>query len=212
MDGDALAQLAQLGAAEPLLELGLADQEHLEQLVAAPLEVREQPDLLEQLAVEILRLVEQQYGALALAVDREQVALELDQRLGLGGPGRQAEPEPQADLLEQLGAGERGVGDQRDVHPPLPLLEHVVERGGLAGADLAGDQHEGLAVLDPEAQVGERLLVLGAGEHEARLMPCDERVLTQAEMGFEHQVVRREGGASINPAAGAAGRRSRTGS
>ncbi len=187
MDRDPLAQLAQPGPGEPRFELGLADQEHLEQLAALKLQVGEQPDLLEQLAVQVLRFVEQQDGAVAVRLEREQVALELGQDLRLAAPGRQAEAEPEADLLEQLGAGEGGVGDQRHLDAPLPFVEHAEERGGLAGPDLAGDEHEGLAVLDPEPQVGERFQVLGAREDEPGLVAGRERVLAQAEMALRHR-------------------------
>ncbi len=188
MDRNPLAELAQLGLGELGIEFGLPEQEHLEQLLALGLEVREQPDLLEQVAVEVLGLVEQQDGALALGVQRQQVALEVGEDLRLAQRALDREAEPQRDLLEQLVARQRGVGDHGHHGARLPLVEDLEQRGGLAGADLAGDEHERLAVLDPVAQVGEGLLVLRARVDEPALVPGDERVLAQREMRFEHSV------------------------
>ncbi len=63
--GDALAQLAQAALVEPVAQLGLADQDDLQQLALVGLEVREQPHLLEQLRLEILRLVDQEHDVVA---------------------------------------------------------------------------------------------------------------------------------------------------
>ena len=68
VDGDALDQLAQLGALEEGAQLGLAGQDQLEQMVAADIDVAEQAQLLEGGGVEVLGLVDDQGDAPALGV------------------------------------------------------------------------------------------------------------------------------------------------
>ena len=51
------------------------------------LEVREEPDLLEGLGVEILGLVEDEHGVLAGALALDQEVLEREEPLGSGTPG-----------------------------------------------------------------------------------------------------------------------------
>src|SRR5207249_2741148 len=150
-DRDALAELTQLGAGELLLELRLSDEEELDQLVALILEVGEQADLLELVALEVLRLVENQDRVVSARAGLPQEPLERRNRLGLAERAGVREPEAQADVLEQLVTRQRGVGDERYDRARLVLGEHVVERGGLSGADLACDQDERLEILDPEA-------------------------------------------------------------
>ena len=186
VDGDALAELAQLVARQVGFQLRLADEEDLQQLVAAVLQVREQPDLLQQVHGEILRLVHHQHGVLAARAHTDQVLLQHDQRGGLAHAGRQLDAEAQADLLEHLLTRERAVRDERHRDAVAPLVERVVERGGLAGADLARDQQEWLAVLYPVAQVRTSFHVLAARVDELELVSGGEGILPQAEVMFEH--------------------------
>jgi hypothetical protein len=187
--GDALAELAQLVAREVRFQLGLADEEDLHQLVALVFQVREQPDLLEEIHRQVLRLVHHQHGLLATVAHVDEVLLEQHERGGLADPGRQLDAEAQADLLEHLLARERGVGDQRHGDLVAPLVQRVVERRGLAGSHLTGDQEERFAVLDAVAQVRARFLVLAARVHELELVSGGEGVFPQAEVVFEHRSV-----------------------
>src|SRR5262245_45370506 len=59
-DRDALPELAQLLAIELLAKLGLADEDDLQQLALVGLEVGQEPDLLEQLGLEVLGLIDQE--------------------------------------------------------------------------------------------------------------------------------------------------------
>ena len=56
--GDALRQLAQIGAIQQLAQLRLADQDDLQQLLGRGLEIGQQPHLLEHLGGQVLRLVD----------------------------------------------------------------------------------------------------------------------------------------------------------
>src|SRR4026207_479637 len=83
--------------------------------------------------------------------------------------------------------GERRVGDEAH-RPLLGQLGHEIEEGGgLAGADLTGDEDESFAVLDPVAEVCQRLDVLVALEDEPWIGCERERVLAQMKKLFEHR-------------------------
>jgi hypothetical protein len=63
---DALAQLAQARAVQAVAQLRLAQQDDLQQLAVVGLDVGEQADLFEQVLGQILRLVNDEHGFLAL--------------------------------------------------------------------------------------------------------------------------------------------------
>ena len=89
--GDALGELAQLGASEQLAQLRLADHDDLQQFLRVGFEVGEQAHLLEHLGGQVLRLIHHQHHALAARVCAQQVVAE--------------------DVHQVLQAAERGVRD-----------------------------------------------------------------------------------------------------
>ena len=128
------------GDSEHHVELGLPDQDDLDQLGGVGLEVREQPDLLERLAVEVLRLVDRSAARGALRwrfVEQEVIELvqQLAARLAL-----RLEPELGVDGLEQLERRELRVEQERDLAARLEPLEQRAAQRGLARADFTGDR------------------------------------------------------------------------
>jgi hypothetical protein len=158
VDRDSLSQLTQLLARQLHLELGLSDEEDLQQLLAADFLVRQQPNLLEQSVVEILCLVEQQDRHLAAAAHGLQVTLELHERHRLRRAAGSPTPKRrQISSISSLRVSAEFVIMRRA--RASPTRQRVVDRGRFARADFARDQDERLAVLDPVAQVGERFLM-----------------------------------------------------
>ena len=83
---DALRELLEVGPLEHRAQLGLADQDDLQELALVGLEVRQQAQLLEHLGRELLRLVDDQDVVLADCVRLQQEVVEgvdigLDRRL-----------------------------------------------------------------------------------------------------------------------------------
>jgi hypothetical protein len=78
--GDALGQLPEVAAVQHLAQLGLADQDDLQQFLLGGLEVGEQPDLLQHVGPEVLRLVDDQHVAPRRAPRAGRVQ-RIDQRL-----------------------------------------------------------------------------------------------------------------------------------
>ena len=73
---DALLQLAHVGAGQDIVELGLAEQHELKQLVAVGLEVRQQADFLERFHRHGVGLVDQHHHLAAFAEGLDQVVLQ----------------------------------------------------------------------------------------------------------------------------------------
>ena len=87
--GNALSELAQLDAREHFAQLGLADQDDLQQLLRRRLQVREQPHLLQRFGREVLRLVDDHDDAPALGMRFQQAMVEhVERSLMLSRPRR----------------------------------------------------------------------------------------------------------------------------
>ncbi len=186
----ALRELLELGPPEQVAQLGLADQDDLQQLALVGLEVGQQAQLLQHLGRQHLRLVDDQHVVLA---DRVRLEQELVQRVEVVLDGRLAaqrlrcrNAELLADRLQQLDHRELGVEDVRDVGAARDLLEEAAAHGGLAGADLAAEQHEAAAAVHAVQQVRERLAVALAHEQVARVRGDREGLVLQAEEGRVH--------------------------
>src|SRR5262249_45786244 len=149
---DALAKLAQRGLRQLALELRLAREQDLQDLLGARLEVRQQAELLEHATVQILRLVDEDRGITPAAgvLEQELVqTLELDE---LPGPVRR-DAELVQDVLQHLLELHGRVEDEDRLGGGGQRVEQVPEQGGLAGPDLADQRKEALALLHA---VGER--------------------------------------------------------
>ena len=70
VDPDPLDELAEPWLPQGLAQLGLADQDELQQRLGLAVEVREHPQLLERFRVQVLRLVDDEHGALPVGVGR----------------------------------------------------------------------------------------------------------------------------------------------
>lgn len=146
-DGDALGELAQLVLLQQVVQLGLADEDQVQQVVLLGVDVGEHADLFQALDAEVLRLVDDQHHRVAGGVladqELDEIVVELD--LGL------------AFVLQAIGHHDPlghfaevvvGEVDQPDTQLRPDLVEQAIDERGLAAAHLAGDDGEALAVLD----------------------------------------------------------------
>ncbi len=163
---DPLAKLAQALLVELVAQLGLADQDDLEELALVRLEVREQAHLLEEIRLEVLRLVDQEHHVVPGRGLLQEITV---QHLDVGGPvdPPRLETELDQDRPHQLRGGHHRVQDQRRVIRRPELRQDRAAHGRLPGADLSRDLDEPLAFADPEEHVVERLAVLVREEEEA---------------------------------------------
>ena len=182
---DALRELFQLGPCEHGAQLGLADQDDLQQLALVRFQVGEQAKLLEHVDRQALRLVDDEHvvlpdrmGAQQELIERVEIVLD---RAGAGFALRQLDVKLVADRLQQLGDGQLGVEDVGDVAVLRDLLQEAAAHRGLARADFAGEQHEPTPATQAIQQMGERLPVALAHEKVARVGRDRERLALQAE-------------------------------
>jgi hypothetical protein len=138
-----LGQLAQLRRSEHLAQLRLAHHDDLQQLALVGLQVGEQAHLLEGVRRQVLRLVDQHDGAPAPRVRVEQVSIEpVDEHLDAVLPVRIGDVQLVANGGDQLQGCDARVQHQGHVGVRRQLLEQAAAHRCLAGADLAGEQHE----------------------------------------------------------------------
>ena len=172
---DPLVQLREIGIEEELAQLRLADKHDSEQFLGIRLEVQQQPDLLEQLDREGLRLVENQHADAAGAMLRHEERVQLIDELALGLI-RDRQLELAADPPQQLERGERRHERVRRRHVRPELGEKAAEQRRLPRADLAGDADEAARLVQAELQVRERLRVLGGEKEVARVRRQPKRL------------------------------------
>ena len=115
--GDALRELAQFRPCEQIAQLGLTDQDDLQQLGRRRLEIGEQPHLLERVRTQVLRLVDDQHDAPSARVRVEQSAADqVHQELDAAAAGfGHRDAQLFADGQQEFGGRDPRVQDQRDV-------------------------------------------------------------------------------------------------
>ena len=108
LGGHALGELAQLAAGEHLLELRLAHEHDLDQLLGVRLQVRDEADLLEHVGGEVLGLVDQEHDVAVLFARLEEEAVQRVDVVLERGAGS-GDVEVLEDRAQQLRRGEGGV-------------------------------------------------------------------------------------------------------
>ncbi|MOA32369.1 hypothetical protein D3C78_1535830 [compost metagenome] len=90
---------------------------------------------------------------------------------------------------QQFEGGQLGVEDEGDVAVRRHLFQQAAADGGLAGADLAGEQDEAAVDLQAVQQVRQRFPMPLAHEQVARIGRDREGCLGEAEMLVVHDRV-----------------------
>ena len=155
--GDPLRQLAQQGLAQHLLQLGLADEHHLQQFLLVCLQIGEQSQLLQHAGQQVLGFIHQHHAALACRQIRQQMIPDKVEQLLEAGLFAVGQLEFVADGGQQIPLGQRGIEDVGDLGVGGQLLQQTAGDGGLSRTHFPGQQHEAATVLQPVAEVGEGL-------------------------------------------------------
>ncbi len=155
----ALAQLLHLRTLHHRAQLRLADEEALQQRLVAELEIRQHAQLLDRARRQVLRLVDDQQRALLVDGELAQERLQRREQDRLVDrlhrqPERRRHGAQQVVRVE-LRAHELDSDDLGGIE----LLQKAPHDRRLAGADLAGDDDEALALVEPVLEVRERALV-----------------------------------------------------
>ncbi len=144
-----LCQLLQVGALQHAAQFRLAYEYDLQQLSRIGFQVGQKAQLLQNIGLQILRLVDDQYTAFAGRVAVQQEGIE-SVDIVLDGwrsrcHGRDGYMELFTDRLQQFGDRELGVEDVGHMATGWNLLQKAAANRGLASADVAGQQHKAAA-------------------------------------------------------------------
>ena len=186
-DGDALAQLAQAMFIEPVAQFRLSHQDDLQQFAFIGFQIGKQAHLFEQLPRQILRLVNNQDGVLAIfdllqeeAVDfghRFQAVQALDLQIQLHGDG----------FDELIGVQDR-IENERGGEGGAELIEQSAAKCGFARADLAGQLDKALSFANAKKEVVKSLAMFGAEKQEPRIGCNVERRFFQSVIVQIHAI------------------------
>src|SRR5438105_7361195 len=165
---DALPELAEARIGEDRVELGLAREHDLEDLLARRLEVREQAQLLEYLRAHVLRLVDQERDVAAGARVLDQELVQPLEQDALPAALRW-DAELDQDVLEDLLEADGRVEEKDRLRVRRDGVEEPAEEGGLPGPRLPDEGDEPLACVDPVAESRQRLLIVVIQIEEARV-------------------------------------------
>ena len=149
--GHPLSKLLQLRCPEHVLELRLADQNDLEELMLVDVDVRQHPEFLERLQAEVLRLVDNQDDVATLVMLGIQKLLKLLEQDRVRSLERLVERHHHPD---QKAVTWRGVGDKADGDFRIERFQQMPYQRRLTGADLARDNGEAGLVHHPKFQHG----------------------------------------------------------
>src|SRR6195256_1300073 len=182
LKSDALAQLPDRAARQPLVELGLAEQDHLGELALFGLEIGQEAQRLERFQRHRLGLVQAHHHAPFLAGEVQQREVQALEQMMLIEPAVELHPHFLGEREQQRLGLEVRVGDIRADPIVVQRGEELAAQQRLSRAHLAGDLDEALAVRDGHQQRVQRFLAARAGVEEARIGSDPERGLAQAEM------------------------------
>ena len=181
----ALGQLLQRGAGHHGAQLGLADEDDLQQLALAGFQVGQEAQLLQHVGRQVLRLVNDQHRVAPGAMRREQRGIErVDVILDRFHPGHRGlvrHAKFVANGAQQLAHRELGVEDVGHIAVRRNLLQKATAHRGLARPHLARQQHKTAARIQAVQQVRQRLAVPLAHEQVAGVGGNGERRVLKAE-------------------------------
>ncbi len=170
---DALVNLLQGGGEDQLAQFRLAEQENLQQWPRADLDVGQQSQLFHGGNGQILRLIDDQQGAMAIPVPGPELMGQALQQLAFLDDAR-GHAKLVGDHLEQIVRLQLGTDQIGHVDILLGQpLQQGADEGGLAGARAPGDHHEAFRPHEGVGHVGLRLGVtlVGVGKSVIRAQP-----------------------------------------
>ena len=184
--GDAFFQLAHIRQRKMLVQLGLAEQHNLHQLVVAGFQVGQQPDLLQGLQRHGMRLINQRHHLFALGVYGDQPFLQGADHFG-GAAALGIDAQISGNYGEHFVTRQRGHGKVNCFHRGRQALHQHPAQHGLAGAHFARDFDHALTAGDGINQRFQRLAAVGTRKKELGMRGNFKRGFGQAEMFKIHR-------------------------
>ena len=195
---DALIDLAHLRELEVRPEFRLPDENDVQQLLAA-LEIRQDPDLLQQRQRKVLGVVDDEHGE---RLQRHQAVEEFVERICKIGPRRAPQPsalhivdrhhaEVDQHGREQILARQERIGNEGAQRLPVELVQHGAAERGLASPDVSGQYDQPFAPADRRIEVVKRPGVRGTPVEVPRVgrqtegLPLEAVIRLVAQAGGE---------------------------
>ncbi len=183
---DALIELSQFPAANGLFQRVLSHENQLQTLFLGGGEIQKQPQTLEGIRIEVLRLVDDEEHLAPLPPSLLQHTFQVLQKIRrIRLPGDRL-PQFEQDVLEEFREGQPRHVDEHRLENSLDLHEQTVDGQGLARADAAGDEDDVFSLLDPVDQVRHGLAERAAGIDEDQLRRQRKRIGVHTEMLLIH--------------------------
>jgi hypothetical protein len=186
-DTDALPELPHLIQRQDTIQLGLTNKQDLQQLGVVGFEVRQHPDLFQQVQGKVLRFVDDEHRSAALGVLPDQVRIEVLHQLDLAF-ARRLQAEVLIDHGDELfrryfrveHAGERNVRAHRS--------DQLPDQRRFPRSYPSGHQNEPKALLHAIAHIRHCLLVRPAHVEIGRIRHDFERFFLKMVVGFVHDL------------------------
>ena len=181
--GDPLRQLTQLGAVQQFAQLRLPDQNDLQELLRRSLKIGEQPDLLQHLGGEVLRLVHDHDDAPSLRMGGQKAPVQrIDHLLDAAAIGvGNDESQFLADREQKLHRSHPRIQDHGDIRVMRNTRQQRADHGGFAGADLPRQLNESARFVDAIEQMRQSLGVALAQIEITRIRGDREGLFVEAE-------------------------------
>ena len=176
-------------AGQQIAQLGLADENDAQQLMTVCFQIRQQPQLLEHVAREILCLIHDEHRAPVGGMRLEQVSVEtISQRLEAGHRVTAVDhAELIADAGHELTHFELWIPAECDIQIRQFAIDHGPDEGGLSGTDLADKRDETAVFARAIQQMRQRFTVAFAEIQKRRVRRHCKRVVFESEITQIHR-------------------------
>ena len=184
--GDALLELADVRRAQVALQLGLAEEHDLQELLALGLQVGEEPDLLEGVQRHALGLLDEHHHLAVVGVLLQEPGVQGVHHLEPPRARGQGQLHLEGDGVQDVFRREARVGEVHDLDRLRQLhLQHAADHG-LAAADLADDLDDPFAAGDRVDDGVEDRAPAPAREEQPRVRRDPEGRLGETEVLVVH--------------------------
>ena len=184
--GNALAQLADIRLAQILIQLGLAEQHDLQQLVVFGFQIGQQAHFFQRCQRHALRFFDKNHHALAVGVAFEQVRLYGLHDFEARRLAVEVQMQLEGDGVQNFFRRNARVGEINGFHVFGQALHQHVAQHGLAAADFTAYLDDAFAMRDGVNQCLKDRPAITAAEEKIRVRGNLEGRLIEAEMFVIH--------------------------
>jgi hypothetical protein len=170
-------------------EFGLANQDDLQEFFRRCLQIQQQAYFLQQFEGEALGFIDNQNRVGAFMEARDKPLIELQQHVADEAEIR-GDAEIVEDEIEEMIGLQMGIEDEGCGRLPLAQpIEEVIDQGGLACTDFAGEEEKAFTLLNTVGQLVQSFLNAGGLVQKTRVGVDVERIFAKSKEIFVHGCV-----------------------